>query len=66
MKDGYGESVSDFRVSQRVELHPGLDLWMMGARYGTVMSLGRLNVIVELDRMPGSRKKIRPSRLRPL
>lgn len=25
-----------FEVGQRVELHPGCDLWMRGARYGTV------------------------------
>ena len=25
-----------FKAGDRVELHPGCDLWMRGARYGTV------------------------------
>jgi len=25
------------KVGSRVELHPGMDLWMRGARYGTVI-----------------------------
>lgn len=40
----------------RVELHPGTDLWMMGARYGTVMGAakgddGRDMVWVKLDKL---------------
>jgi hypothetical protein len=38
MKIGeYGESVIDFGSSDRVELHPALDLWAQGARYGNVL-----------------------------
>lgn len=33
----YGESVVDFGSGDRVELHPALDLWMQGARYGNVL-----------------------------
>ena len=45
--DGNGYSVGD-----RVELHPACDLWMMGARYGTVSAhIGR-NVAVSVDKLP--------------
>lgn len=47
----YGETLSDFKVGQRVELHPGTDLWMMGARMGTVIWVGRKYVHVKLDRI---------------
>lgn len=33
----------------RVALHPATDLWMMGARYGTVVCVGRKYVQVRLD-----------------
>ena len=33
----YGESVIDFGSGDRVELHPSLDLWIAGARYGNVL-----------------------------
>lgn len=45
-----------YMVGDRVELHPGTDLWMRGARYGTVVgtsSTPRDRVRVELDKMPG-------------
>ena len=43
-----------FTVGDRVEIHPGTDLWMMGARYGTVVGtsltpVGEDRVWVELD-----------------
>jgi hypothetical protein len=28
-------------IGQRVELHPGMDAWMMGDRYGVVVKTGR-------------------------
>lgn len=48
--DGNGYSVGD-----RVELHPGCDLWMRGARYSTVTSIPRgwRRVRVVLDKRPG-------------
>lgn len=42
--DGNGIKVGD-----RVELHPANDLWMRGARFGTVLKVGRVNVTVLLD-----------------
>jgi hypothetical protein len=46
--DGKGYTVGD-----RVELHPGTDLWMRGARYGDVVGMHLTpndRVIVKVDR----------------
>ena len=46
--DGHGYTVGD-----RVELHPGTDLWMRGARYGDVVGLSLTRndrVRVKIDR----------------
>lgn len=40
---------ADFHVGQRVELHPACDLWMRGARFGTVVKVGRKHVHVRMD-----------------
>lgn len=59
--DVYGYDGSAYRVGSRVELHPGTDYWMAGARYGVVeaISLRRVSafsteavprVCVRLDR----------------
>jgi hypothetical protein len=34
-------TLSDFRVGQRVQLHPGTDRWMMGDRYGEIVRVDR-------------------------
>ena len=42
-----GDSI---RLGDRVQLHPDTDLWMAGARYGSVVSLsGRGKVGVQVD-----------------
>ena len=49
--DGNGYGIGD-----RVQLHPGTDLWMRGARYGIVVGTSfteRDRVKVELDAIPG-------------
>lgn len=48
---------------RRVELHPGTDLWMMGARYGTVVGAvkgpdGQDLLRVQLDRIGQGRPRI--------
>lgn len=43
-------TIEDFKVGDRVELHPGLDAWMRGARFGQVEKVGRKLVHVRLDR----------------
>lgn len=36
-------------VGDRVELHPGCDLWMRGAKYGTVTALNATYATVRMD-----------------
>lgn len=50
------------KTGDRVELHPATDLWMRGARFGTVKSVGRKFVRVEIDRT-GKVHKILPKNL---
>lgn len=38
-----------FRRGDRVQMHPATDLWMRGARYGTVLSATADHVTVKLD-----------------
>lgn len=40
-----------FRPGDRVELHPGTDLWMSGARYGDVTRVTRTHVHVRVDKL---------------
>ena len=52
----YGYDGSCYGVGDRVELHPGTDLWMRGAPYGTVRRISSTpndRVHVELDQLPG-------------
>lgn len=51
-----GYDGNGYRIGDRVELHPGCDLWMRGAKFGTVIgsSLTKNDrVKVELDAFPG-------------
>jgi hypothetical protein len=43
-------TLEDFAVGQRVQVHPACDLWMRGARYGTVEKVGRQYIHVHIDR----------------
>lgn len=46
---------SQLRKGDRVEIHPGTDLWMRGARYGTIVSLSLTTgdkVHVKMDKLP--------------
>lgn len=52
----YGYDGNGYTVGDRVELHPGTDLWMRGARFGQVVRISctpRDRVRVTLDAMPG-------------
>jgi hypothetical protein len=46
-------TITDFKVGDRVELHPATDLWMRGARFATVIKVGTKRVHVKLDRTGG-------------
>lgn len=51
-----GYDGNGYEVGDRVELHPACDLWMRGARYGTVVGRSLTpcdRVRVRLDAIPG-------------
>lgn len=50
---GYDDVV--YTIGDRVELHPGTDLWMRGARFGEVVGASltpKDRVHVRLDKLP--------------
>jgi hypothetical protein len=52
----YGYDGNGYQVGDRVEIHPGTDLWMRGARYGTVIRMSSTpadRVHVRMDKLPG-------------
>ena len=49
-------ATSGFYVGQRVELHPGMDAWMRGDRYGEIAKIGREKIHVKMDK---SRRTLR-------
>jgi hypothetical protein len=66
MNDGYDSyRVEHFREGMWIEMHPVTDFWLAGARYGTVVRVGREKVHVTLDLMPGVHA-ITPGLLRPM
>ena len=59
--DFYHTSPTEFRKGQRVGLHPGLDQWMRGDRYGEVVKTGKKLVHVKTDH--GFKMRLSPTRL---
>jgi hypothetical protein len=55
-------ATTDFAVGDRVQLHPATDLWMRGARWGTVAGIGRKLVRVHVDAL-GRTINISPAHL---
>lgn len=55
-------TIRDFKVGERVELHPATDRWMRGDRYGTIEKIGRRHFYVRMDRS-GHLAKIDPSNI---
>jgi hypothetical protein len=51
-QDANGTAIA---ANDRVELHPATDLWMRGARFGTVDRIEGGKVWVELDKVQGKR-----------
>lgn len=54
--------LSDFQPGQRIKMHPCTDLFMRGAVWGDVVSVGRKYVTVQLDELR-KRVKVHPSNL---
>jgi len=43
----------DAMIGKRIELHPGMDLWMRGVRYGNIVSVTSKGTYrVKLDKWP--------------
>ena len=59
-------SPKDFKIGQRVQMHPATDRWMRGQRFGTVIDIGRQVVAVRFDRGPKPVARIQPRNLLPL
>ena len=62
-KSGYGEWTPE--AGKRVELHPRLDAWMLGDRFGEVVEVGRKWVHIKMDRS-GKVRKVAPDDLQEL
>lgn len=45
-------TLDEFKTGDRVQLHPATDWWMRGARFGTVITVGRKHLTVRLDAGP--------------
>ncbi len=59
-------TVENFRVGMRVEAHPATDLFMRGARYGTVVGIGtlvRCLVRVKFDKLDRAYVPMHPRNL---
>jgi hypothetical protein len=57
----YHTDAHEFQKGQRVQLHPGTDLWARGDRYGTVTKIMKRSVHVKTDH--GNKTSVSPSRL---
>lgn len=55
-------SIRDIKSGDRIQLHPGTDMWMRGARYGVVVRVGKKWVAVRLD-ATGRTYKFSPSNI---
>jgi hypothetical protein len=60
------KSRDEWQGPRRVELHPGTDWWMRGARYGEVISAKNGVAKVRLDKRPGRPIKISVGLLTPV
>ena len=56
MSDLIGYDDAPIAIGDRIELNPGCDLWMRGARYGQLVGTNQTpddRCVVVLDRIPG-------------
>lgn len=50
MEKIYGPfTLADFKIGDRVEIHPATDLWMRGARVGVIIKIGSAQLTIKLD-----------------
>jgi ribosomal protein L21E len=60
-KDG-GRVLGEFAIGERVQLHPAMDAWMQGDRYGEVRGWSAYRVLVLMDKS-GRTLKVYPDNL---
>jgi len=58
----YGEALTDFRIGDRVALHPGTHAFLSGHLYGTVVKIGRKYLTIDLE--GDAEVRVAPSRAR--
>ena len=58
-------TIDTFTIGQRVQLHPALDRWMRGDRYGKVTKITRQTVHVHLW-WSGQTRAFQPMHLDPI
>jgi len=51
--------MEDFKVNDRVQLHPATDAWIFGDKFGTVVKIGRKKIHVKMDRS-GKIRRVTP------
>jgi hypothetical protein len=51
--------ITDFKVGDRIQLHPATDLWAFGVKYGNVLAIGRKLLHVKLDN--GWKRRVNPA-----
>lgn len=44
------ESLAEYRIGDRIEMHPATACWMSGDRFGTVEEIGRRLIYARMDR----------------
>ncbi len=44
-------TIETFATGKRVQLHPALDRWMMGDRYGEVVKITQVKIIQTFDEL---------------
>lgn len=54
-------NIKDLQVGDYVGLHPATDLWMMGAKFGTVTKIGRKYITVRFGAWKTAR--VRPENI---
>ena len=50
--------LTQYKVHDRVELHPATDWWMQGDRYGEVIAIGSVYYHVKMDRSGKVRRMV--------
>lgn len=44
------QTLDEYRVNDRIEMHPATDRWMRGDRYGNIVKIGRRFLHIKMDR----------------